>query len=200
MWLNHIILAVLWVVYCVLHSVLADIGIKKRLSHAMGRKYRYYRLFYNVFAFLFLIALIYFQVTISTYQLFEATTAILIAGCGLAFSGLVLMVICIGKYFLNISGLRSLVREEATNLLVVSGIHKYVRHPLYLGTFAFIWGLFLLLPYFSLLISDTIITVYTLIGIGLEEKKLVSEFGDSYIQYRSQVPKLIPMLKIKRKS
>ena len=200
MWLNHIILAFLWILYCVLHSVLADTGIKKRLSQAMGKNYRYYRLFYNIFAFLFLVALIYFQVSISTAQLFEVSTPILIAGFIIAFSGMVLMVICIGKYFFNISGLRSLVHEEVANVLVISGIHKYVRHPLYLGTFAFIWGLFLLLPYFSLLISDTIITVYTLIGIGLEEKKLISEFGDSYSQYRSQVPKLIPMLKLKRKS
>jgi methanethiol S-methyltransferase len=55
--------------------------------------------------------------------------------------------------------------------------------------------LFLLLPYLSLLIANSIITVYTLIGIGLEEKKLVNEFGESYSNYQASVPKLIPFLK-----
>src|SRR4029078_13636317 len=102
MWLNHIILAFFWILYCLLHSVLADSGIKKRLSQVMGRNYRYYRLFHNVFAFLFLVALIYFQVSISTTPLLEVSTPILIAGFVIAFSGMVLMVICIGKYFFNI--------------------------------------------------------------------------------------------------
>jgi protein-S-isoprenylcysteine O-methyltransferase Ste14 len=100
---------------------------------------------------------------------------------------------------MNLSGLRSLVIEDFSNELQITGIHKYTRHPLYLGTFGFIWGLFLLLPYLSLFIANIVITVYTLIGIRLEEQKLINEFGESYVKYRSTVPKLIPFLKPKRR-
>jgi len=34
--------------------------------------------------------------------------------------------------------------------------------------------------------------LYTLIGIHFEERKLVEEFGQSYISYSRQVPKIIP--------
>ena len=196
MLLNHIILAILWIVYCVLHSVLASEGIKKKLQQ---KTKKWYRLGYTIFSFVFLVVVLYWQVSISTIQLFQIADAILLTGLVLSFSGLVLMLICIKKYFINLSGLRSLVMENFSNELQITGIHKHVRHPLYLGTFAFIWGLFLLLPYLSLLIANFIITVYTLIGIELEERKLVAEFGKDYEDYRRRVPKLIPFLKLRRK-
>jgi protein-S-isoprenylcysteine O-methyltransferase Ste14 len=67
-----------------------------------------------------------------------------------------------------------------------------VRHPLYAGTFIFIWGLFILVPSLSLLISNTIITIYTLIGLRFEEQKLEKEFGDAYKTYKQKVPMIIP--------
>ena len=82
---------------------------------------------------------------------------------------------------------------------MTGGFHRYVRHPLYLGTFITIWAGFLLLPLISLLISNAIITIYTLIGIELEEKKLILEFGEDYREYQNRVPRLIPF-RFKRKS
>jgi protein-S-isoprenylcysteine O-methyltransferase Ste14 len=67
-----------------------------------------------------------------------------------------------------------------------------VRHPLYLGTFLFIWGAWLIIPLVSFGITNVVITLYTLIGIHFEERKLVEEFGQSYISYSRQVPKIIP--------
>ena len=93
---------------------------------------------------------------------------------------------------MSLSGLRSLFQETVYPELIISGIHRYVRHPLYLGTFLFIWGLAVLFPYFSLVIANTIITVYTLLAIPFEEEKLVQEFGDQYRRYQKQVPKIIP--------
>jgi protein-S-isoprenylcysteine O-methyltransferase Ste14 len=42
------------------------------------------------------------------------------------------------------------------------------------------------------------VTAYTMVGIELEERKLIAEFGDSYLHYRQSVPKLIPSFKSKR--
>jgi protein-S-isoprenylcysteine O-methyltransferase Ste14 len=196
--LNHIILAMLWIIYCILHSLLASNRMKKKVQRRM-KNYKWYRLWYTLFAFVSLILLLYYQIKMPTLRLFEFNSFIFIAGIVLSFLGGMLMLVCIRKYFMNLSGLRSLVMENFSNELQITGVHKYVRHPLYLGTFAFIWGLFLLLPYLSLFIANTVITVYTLIGMELEEKKLMIEFGDSYEQYRKTVPKLIPFLKPKRR-
>jgi protein-S-isoprenylcysteine O-methyltransferase Ste14 len=197
MLLNHIILAMLWIIYCALHSLLASEWLKKKLRQQM-KTYKWYRLWYTLFAFLFLVVVLYYQIIIPAHKLFSINGFILMAGSVLCFSGLVMMAICIRKYFMNLSGLRSLFIENFSNELQITGIHRYIRHPLYLGTFGFIWGLFLLLPYLSLLISNIIITVYTLIGITLEERKLINEFGDKYLKYQATVPKLIPFLKPKR--
>lgn len=194
MLVNHIILAMLWIVYCVLHSVLAAERLKTKLKQRM-KNYKFYRLWYSLFAFIFLAALIYYQVKIPTITLFSLTNVILIAGLIIGASGLLLMLVCIRKYFMSLSGIRSLFIENYSNELQITGIHKYIRHPLYLGTFAFIWGLFLLLPYLSLFIANVIITIYTLIGIELEERKLTAEFGEQYVQYRRKVPRLIPFTK-----
>ena len=198
MLMDHLILALLWIVYCVLHSLLAGISLKKKLQTSLGKNYKYYRLFYTVFSLIFLIWLIYFQINMVNYQLFQPGLPIFLTGLIISFSGIILMIICISKYFVSLSGLRSLVRESVSSELMVQGIHKYVRHPLYLGTFAFIWGLFMILPYLSLFITNAIITIYTLIGITLEERKLEAEFGEAYRKYRSKVPKLLPGLRVKK--
>ena len=190
---NHIILATLWIIYCVLHSVLASEWLKKKIRKNLT-DYKWYRLWYSLFAFVFLVALLYYQLRMRTTQLFFINKIILVTGIVLSVSGLLLMLVCIRKYFMNLSGLRNLFIENFSNELQITGVHRYVRHPLYLGTFGFIWGLFLLWPFLSLLIANIIITIYTLTGIKLEEKKLVAEFGERYIKYRSIVPKIFPSL------
>jgi len=191
---HHIILAIVWIIYCVLHSLLASDWLKRRLKTRM-KNYKWYRLWYSLFAFVFLVVLLYFQVNMTTVTLFISKSIVFILGLVLCLSGLVLMVACIYKYFMNLSGLRSLIIENFSAELEITGVHRYVRHPLYLGTFAFIWGLLLLFPYVSLLIADSIITIYTLVAIEFEEKKLEAEFGDSYARYKASVPKLIPSFK-----
>ena len=49
------------------------------------------------------------------------------------------------------------------------------------------------------IIVNTILTIYIIIGTKLEEKKLLLEFGDSYIQYQKEVPMLFPFTKSKIK-
>ena len=195
MLVTHIILTLLWIVYCMLHSLLASIRLKKKLEQTLKTGYKYYRLFYTIFAFLFLVGLLYLQVSISTIELYKVTVFIRVTGSAIALSGLTLMLVCIKKYFIGLSGLLSLIQEKNSSSLLITGVHKYVRHPLYLGTFAFIWGAVLVLPYLSLLIANCIITGYTLVGIKLEEDKLIAEFGESYKTYQRSVPKLIPFTK-----
>lgn len=192
---QHLVLAVFWALFCAMHSLLAALWWKERVKRIMGKQFRYYRLYYSFFAFGSMGAVLYYQLSIDSPFLFKQNTASAIAGSLLCASGLVVMAICIRKYFLHLSGVKSLYLNdsEAANQLQISGIHRYVRHPLYSGTFLAIWGLWLLQPQLSLLIADVVITGYTLLAIGWEEQKLEAEFGDSYRRYKKQVPKLIPL-------
>ena len=47
-------------------------------------------------------------------------------------------------------------------------------------------------PLISNLIAAVIITLYVLLGLRLEEKKLYLEYGEAYKQYAKKVPGLIP--------
>jgi protein-S-isoprenylcysteine O-methyltransferase Ste14 len=190
---QHLVLGVMWIFFCILHSALANSGFKKKLAKNAPRFFKNYRFFYTIFAFGTLGAVLYYQLHMDSPLLFRSTIAISLIGWAVMLTGGLIMLVCIKKYFLSLSGLKSLVAEDIiANELRIDGVHRYVRHPLYLGTFVFIWGLLLLYPHLSLLIANSIITIYTLIAIRFEEQKLIDEFGESYIQYKKQVPMILP--------
>jgi len=192
---THILLAVLWILFCFFHSFLANADVKNWVAKKLGDRYKWYRLFYTIFSFATLIPLLLFQFKMISPFVFTPSIITYILGGAIAAAGFVIMGICIKKYFLSLSGIKTLITDHTTNDLQVTGIHKYVRHPLYSGTFLFVVGLFVIIPQASLLIASAIIIGYTLLGIQWEEEKLVAEFGEQYRMYKKRVPKLIPFSK-----
>jgi protein-S-isoprenylcysteine O-methyltransferase Ste14 len=65
-----------------------------------------------------------------------------------------------------------------------------MRHPLYVFSLLVIW--------FMPTMTDTFltlnigITLYFLIGSRIEERRMITEYGDDYQQYRQQVPWMLP--------
>jgi methanethiol S-methyltransferase len=193
---EHIILGCLWLAFGVLHSFLASIKAKNLAAGWMGKNFVYYRIFYTFFAFITFGLVVGYQLSISAVRIYMPSLLTLLSGVVTFGLGLVIMSICIRKYFLSLSGIKSLVKEETTeNELMISGIHQYMRHPLYTGTFLAIWGLFILYPLSTLFLANIIITIYTLIAIYWEEEKLELQFGERYRQYKKEVPKLIPFIR-----
>lgn len=72
------------------------------------------------------------------------------------------------------------------------GPYRLVRHPLYLGFLFAFWCA----PVMSVghLVFAAMTTAYILLGIFLEERDLVGEFGAQYARYREQVGMLLPRL------
>ena len=190
--LSHIILSIAWILYCFLHSVFASLAFKEFMKRSMGAYFKIYRLYYTLFAFAGFAAIIYYLFILPSFRIFQINVTTIIIGGIITTLGGVIVISCIWKYFFQLSGLRSLMEERKGNELMIAGLHKYVRHPLYTGTFIFIWGLWILIPSASLMISNIIITIYTLIGIWFEEKKLIEEFGEAYKSYQQKVPMIIP--------
>ncbi len=80
-----------------------------------------------------------------------------------------------------------------TKFLVVSGLHRYVRNPMYIGVWLVILGeatCFILFywwrgrPFFC-------VPVHAFV-IFCEEPTLRRQFGESYEEYRHSVPRWIP--------
>ena len=77
-----------------------------------------------------------------------------------------------------------------------NGLLGIIRHPMYLAVMIILWCQIFTM---SDIIVSTILTIYIIIATRLEEKKLVSEFGDAYVNYQQQVPMFIPFSKNKVK-
>jgi len=79
------------------------------------------------------------------------------------------------------------VPGQSTNL-VVTGVYRYSRNPMYLGFFLALcaWGLYLG-SVISLLILPVFIVYMTRFQIVPEERFMHDQFGELYDKYRSQV-------------
>ena len=193
----HWLLIILWIVYYAVHSLLASTIAKQFLKNNLGKFYHYYRLGYSIFATITLAWLLYFQYSFESPVLIHIGWTKYVSFFILVLPGLLLMGGSIKKYFMLLSGVRSIYQSVPVSELKMDGIHRYMRHPLYAGTILFVCGLFFIFPYLNNLIAVVLLILYVIIGIYFEEKKLIKEFGNKYRGYILNVPKLIPDLKLK---
>lgn len=85
------------------------------------------------------------------------------------------------------------VRDAAMqgNRVVASGPYRYVRNPLYWGTFVHTLALALLMPPSGAVFAIVLTGLFELRLILAEEAFLTEKLGETYRQYRAQVPRLL---------
>ncbi len=194
---DHIALALLVVGWCVLHSALISITVTVYLERHLGRHYRFYRLFFNLFAIVSLAVVILYQWSIRTAPVFDWEGYLRVIQVVLILLGLLLFVLGARKYdarrFLGLTQIKDGVSTQAmteTGELDTSGISSVIRHPWYLALLLLIWARPLDL---SVIVLNTVFSVYIIIGARLEERKLVREFGGIYRDYQQRVSMLLPV-------
>lgn len=180
----------------IVHSWLASLGLKDYLRRALGDKFmRFYRLLYNLFAVISFAPILYLMVALPDQMLYQIPVPwsyLMLAGQVL--SALLLLASVIQTDLLSFAGLRQLFEEEKRGNLVTGGLYRSVRHPLYTFSLLILW----LSPSMSLnsFVVYASLTIYILIGIFFEERKLLREFGQEYADYKSSTPMLIPGMRL----
>jgi methanethiol S-methyltransferase len=193
--LPYLILASLWIAYCGLHSLLAANRIKDFLKASMGRAASYYRLLFNIISVASLLPLLFYNAIISQHQLLPAAWKEILTVIGLIMAtyGILIIRLAFRQYSLkNFMGLRQINEGEKEEDFSREGILAVVRHPLYTGTLLLLLGFWIFSPTIANLVTVTILILYILVGVRLEERKLVARYGEAYCQYQWDVPMLIP--------
>ncbi len=179
-------------IWGVVHSFLASHLAKDLFRLKLGSM-DFYRLAYNIFAAISFLPILYLMKTLPDKLLYQVPSP----WNFVMFGGQVISVILLGLAFLQTDslsfvGLRQLFQEDKSGALIIHGLYKVVRHPLYTFSLLFLW----LTPTVSQNSLTVYIgsTLYILIGAFFEERKLLREFGEAYAEYKKKTPMLIPGL------
>jgi len=180
--------------YGLIHSLLASLRFKATLRGMFGSAVeRWYRLVYNLIAFLTLLPVLALSALLPDHPLYTLPAPwkyLALAGQTLAVVALGVGLIQTGVWsFLGLSQALGANSTEPTSM-AVHGLYRWVRHPLYTAGLLFIW----LTPSMSanLLTLYLVLSAYLLVGAVFEERKLVREFGSQYLRYQERTPMLIP--------
>ena len=193
------ILALLWAAWCFLHSFLISKVFTGWLKRILGRRYGYSRLAYTFFSLVSLLPVLTYQLGLAETVFFAwpwpwSLLKYAMYGTALLFFYGGLRVYDV-QYMLGLRQVNQLRRglEPAGVSFSREGILGRVRHPWYSGAILFI------LAYGEVtdvsLVVKTVLSVYVVIGTLLEERKLTSEYGESYRAYRREVPMFFPWKK-----
>ena len=125
------------------------------------------------------------------YQISAPWSYLMLAGQGI--SVFLLFVAVLQTDTLSFIGLRQLFSDDKNGKLVVNGLYRFVRHPLYTFGLLILW----LTPSMTVnsLLFYITLTIYILVGAYFEERKLLREFGQEYADYQQSTPMLVPGLK-----
>ena len=200
---KYLILALLVIAWCVLHSVMISVSVTEYLKNRLGPIFRFYRLFFNLVAILTLVPVALFAYSTQTQVIFHWNGYMRIGQVILL--GIAVLLFFLGgrhydaRQFLGIKQIREGTSNKVitdTGELDTSGVLGITRHPWYLATILFIWARQLDV---SAILVNVILTSYLIVGTYLEEKKLVREFGEKYLAYQKRVSMLIPYKWLKSK-
>lgn len=192
--LSAFIITIFFVIYAILHSWLATVGVKNWARGVFGESVdRWYRLVYNIIAVITLLPLLPMLMWLPDYTLYVAPSPwrwLLVAGQGAALAALMISLLQTG--LLHFLGLRQLIAERPveSGALSVRGFYGWVRHPLYFFSSLVLW----LTPVMTTnwLTLCVIFTLYFYLGSFLEERRLRAEFGPAYEAYQQRVSRFIP--------
>ena len=196
--MNVVINFVLYfLLFAVIHSLLATDFIKNKAEKQLKFMFRYYRIIYNMlsiitFAPVFLLWITYSASSPHVYNIpgwmYPFIILIRIVAIGLfIYAGMQIDI-------LEFIGLR---QNKGKSELIKKGAYGIVRHPLYTG------GIIILFTKLKMnlldLVAILIISIYCIVGAYIEERRLLAAFGEDYRKYQKKVSMFVPVKWFKKR-
>ena len=196
---GHYAMMLAFAVWGALHSITASQASKTLLAQYFGKVWvqRWYRLSYNIFAVVTFLPVFYFYKSVPGVLLFNAPQWLRI--CALVVQGLACLLLLQAVRQTGAAQFSGFAPQNAEGQaqFVSDGLYAWVRHPIYTASLLALW----VTPNLTSthLLFGLLATLYILIGIQFEERKLLREFGQRYTDYQQAVPMLLPTFRIKAK-
>lgn len=110
---------------------------------------------------------------------------------GIGGTGLLIDIISVMAFFKAKTTINPLTPNK-TQELVVSGLYRFSRNPMYLGMLLMLigWTIWLGTPLGIIMIFQFVVII-TLLQIKPEETALEAKFGNAYLQYKTRVRRWI---------
>lgn len=87
-----------------------------------------------------------------------------------------------------------LLAFEKTTRLVTTGIHRYIRHPLYSSLLLLAWGIFFKSITWPGGLLALAATIFLLLTAKADERECTRYFGQAYLEYMQRTKMFIPFL------
>lgn len=177
------------------HSVMARPGFKEMWTQIVPKQIE--RSTYVLFTFFALGTLMFFwQPLGGQVWLIDSKSPMYLIMYGLFFTGW--LILFLSTFLINhfdLFGVRQvylqLLKKEYKPLIFKERVfYKAVRHPIYTGLLMGLW--FTPNMTVSHLFLAVLFTAYVLYAITLEERDLINQWGEKYMEYKSRTGKLIP--------
>lgn len=185
---DHTVLALLWLGYFAVHSLLASLRAKTWVAQHWPAVSRRYRLWFNIVAVALILPPAIVMHTIPSTALWTWTSGAAVVANGLALSALAAFFWSL-RFYNSGEFLGTTPPSEQPSRFVLSPLHGVVRHPWYSLALVIIWTRDMNSAFF---VSALLFTLYFYVGSIWEEQKLCVEFGAAYREYQRRVARLIP--------
>ena len=86
------------------------------------------------------------------------------------------------------------IDEKDRSELVMGGLYKFIRNPTYLGLFIFNFGVWIIIPTWTICILNTVFILSLEFQVRCEEDFLEKTFGEIYIEYKKKTWRYIPFI------
>jgi protein-S-isoprenylcysteine O-methyltransferase Ste14 len=80
--------------------------------------------------------------------------------------------------------------------LHTDGPYRWTRHPIYTGILGMLLGTALVVGFGGVIVALLVSACVFLVRIPREEKLMLQTFGQQYVRYQREVPRLVPFLHI----